>query len=70
MKVGFQKWLELKCRYDGFMATMVTILMLEMAALLIFPLLCIGLGLLFLYALRWRWKKELENPPWYLEEAS
>ena len=75
--IGFWKWLELACWHDARMLMLVANMSaLLFAAFMLFlyvgvvllPL-PLGIGGAFLLALCRRWKQDVKNNVWYLQEA-
>lgn len=78
--IGFGEWLKLSAEHGGAVAKLaflniggVMVAALTLAMVMrgpwMGPLLVLGLGFAFFSALYYRYKRDLEDPPWYLEEA-
>jgi len=76
--IRFVDWLGLTWKHGGMSARQhfISIVWALFVALMIaskdpmlgVPLLC-GLGIAFWWALRYAWRRDCENPPWYFKEG-
>ena len=68
VNMDFPKWLGLECKHGDLLLPVIEMVLLTVIALLLFWQLCLVLIAVFGLTLRWRWKKALAHPAWYLKE--
>ncbi len=73
VEVGFGEWLELACKYGDLLMPLVMMGVLMFGTIML-PIvgfyISVGLGIAFGLTLRYAWKQDCKNPPWYLTERA